>query len=440
MKRRNFLKTGFVGSLAFPAIVKSQSVAPGLKIAGVGIGGMGKTNLTNAAGAQIVALCDVDHDHARPTFDQFPMAERYFDINEMLARQPEIEGVVIASPDHTHASLVKSALEAGKHVYCQKPLTHDIAEALYLANLAAQYPDAVAVMGNQYHSSSSMAQIADWVSAGLIGDVTRVIAWCSLNYRPFGHARWSTMMDRPPSETTPVPAKLDWDLWMGPRTMRDYHPTYHPGRWRAWWDFGCGMMGDRGVHTLDAACYNLDLSAPDSIELKSIEGENEYVHPDKAHIVYKFPARGEKPPLTLEWFSGSTPDEVAELTGGQPAGDDQGGALFIGSRGMISHATYPARVRLHPPELKEDAAAIPETHPRFKGAHEAVWLNACQGKGPVSSDFAYAAGLTELTHLGNLAIKLGGKIDWDAANGRVTNRPEAAGLIARPRRKGWTLS
>jgi predicted dehydrogenase len=440
MQRRNFLKTGLVGSLAFPAIVKSQSVAPGLKIAGVGIGSMGKSNLTNAAGAQIVALSDVDHDYAQPTFDLYPTAKRYFDLDEMLARQPEIEGVLIASPDHTHASLVKTALAAGKHVYCQKPLTHDIAEARYLADLAAQYPDAVAVMGNQYHSSSGMAQIADWIRADLIGDVTRVIAWCSLTYRPFGHARWSTLLDRPPTENIPIPDTLDWDRWMGPRQMRDYHPTYHPGRWRAWWDFGCGMMGDRGVHTLDAACYTLDLAAPDSIELKSIEGENEYVHPDKAHIVYQFPIRGDKPPLILDWYSGSLPDEVAELTGGQPAGDDQGGALFMGSRGMISHGTYPGRIRLHPAELKQDAAAIPAEHPRFKGSHEAVWLDACQGRGPASSDFAYAAQLTELTHLGNLAIKLGGKINWDAANGRVTNRPDAAGLISRPRRRGWELA
>ena len=439
MKRRNFLKSGLVGSLTFPAIVRSQSVSPAVKIAGVGIGGMGRTNLTNAAGANIVALCDVDHDYAASTFAQYPGAKPYFDLGDMLNRQLEIEGVVIASPDHTHASLVKAALEAGKHVYCQKPLTHDIAEARYLARLAAQYPDAAAVMGIQYHSSSGMAQISDWIRAGLIGDVTRVIAWCSLTYRPFGHARWSTLLDRPPAEKTPIPGTLDWDLWMGPRQMRDFHPTYHPGRWRAWWDFGCGMMGDRGVHTLDAACYTLNLAAPETIELKSIEGENEYVHPDKAHIVYEFPARGEKPPLTLDWYSGSTPDEVAELTGGQPAGDDQGGALFIGSCGMISHGVYPGRIRLHPAELKKDAAEIPAVHPRFKGSHEAIWLDACQGKGPASSDFAYAAKLTELTHLGNLAIKLGGKIQWDAKNAQVTNRSGAADLISRPRRQGWSL-
>ncbi|GAB5562615.1 MAG: Gfo/Idh/MocA family oxidoreductase [Synoicihabitans sp.] len=439
MKRRNFLKSSLVGGLTFPAIVKSQDQHAGMKVAGVGVGGMGKSNLTNLVGADVVALCDVDHQHAQSVFDAYPGARRYFDIAEMLDQQPEIEGVVIATPDHTHASLVKAALEAGKHVYCQKPLTHDIAEARYLAGLAAKFPDAVAVMGNQFHSSAGMAQIHDWIGAGLIGEVSRVVAWCDLTYRPFGHARWSTLLDRPAKESRPIPASLDWSLWMGPREMRPYHPTYHPGRWRAWWDFGCGMMGDRGVHTLDAACYILDLTAPDTIELKSIEGENEYVHPDKAHIVYRFPERNGKPPLTLDWYSGSKPAEVNELTKGGPAGDDQGGALFIGSRGMISHGTYPARIRLHPGDLKQDAAEISAVHPRFKDSHETVWVKACQGRGPSASDFAYAAKLTELTHLGNLAINLGGKIKWDAVHARVTNRPEAADLIARPRRKGWTL-
>jgi hypothetical protein len=248
------------------------------------------------------------------------------------------------------------------------------------------------------------------------------------------------LVDRPPTEKIPVPGTLDWDRWMGPRQMRDYHPTYHPGRWRAWWDFGCGMMGDRGVHTLDASCYLLDLAAPSSIELKSIAGENEHVHPDKAHIVYQFPARGEHPPLALDWYSGWKPAEVDELVKGQPVGDEQGGALFIGTHGMISHGTYPRYVRLHPRELKEAAAAVPAEHIRFAGSHEAVWMDACLGKGPAASAFAFGARLTELTHLGNLAIRLGGRIEWDAARARVTNRRDADDLIAYPRRPGWALA
>jgi hypothetical protein len=285
-----------------------------------------------------------------------------------------------------------------------------------------------------------MRRIADWIRGGVIGEVTRVIAWCSLNYRPFGNAYWSTLTDRPPAETPPVPDTLAWDLWLGHAKERPYHPTYHPARWRAWWDFGCGMMGDRGVHTLDAACNALDLAKPASIERLSIAGANEFIHPDKAHIRYRFPARGSFPAMEIDWYSGERPAEVDALTGNRKVGDDQGGALFIGTRGMISHGTYPSsNLALHPDELKEAARQAPATMPDLRGSHEAVWVAACKGQGPVSSGFAYAAGLTELTHLGNLAIHLGGRIEWDAAKGEVTNRPEAAALIRRPRRAGWEL-
>jgi predicted dehydrogenase len=240
----------------------------------------------------------------------------------------------------------------------------------------------------------------------------------------------------------PLPFRKAWTgiFWLGPSKTRPYHPTYHPARWRAWWDFGCGMMGDRGVHTLDAACWALDLTAPTSIERLSIEGANEHVHPDKAHVRYQFPARGTFPALQLDWHSGERPDEIADLVGGRQVGDSEGGAIIIGSRGIISHGTYPnQKLQLHPETLKNDASGAPALIPVVRGSHEAVWVASCKGQGPVSSDFAYAAGLTELTHLGNLAIRLGGRIEWDAAACVAKNRPEAAALIRPPCRKGWEL-
>ena len=434
--RRIFLKTGLATVLAGPQLF-AQAAAPArkLRIAGIGVGGIGRGNLNNMAGENVVAICDVDHAFAAPMFAKFPAATRWKDYREMLAKQSDIEAVLIATPDHTHAIIAMAALKAGKHVYCQKPLTHDIYEARQLAGVAAAAKGCVAVMGNQHHSSGGARKIVDWVRAGVIGDVTRVIAWCSLNYRPFGNAPWATLTDRPPAETPPVPATLDWDLWIGPAPTRAYHPTYHPARWRAWWDFGCGMMGDRGVHTLDASCWALDLTTP-----TSIEGANEFIHPDKAHVRYQFPARGKFPALQLDWHSGEKPAEVAELVGGRKVGDDQGGALIIGSRGIISHGTYPSgQVALFPETLMEDTRKVPATLPDLRGSHESIWIAACKGQGPVSSDFGYAAGLTELTHLGNLAIHLGGKIDWDAQAGTSTNRPEAAALIRMPRRQGWEL-
>jgi predicted dehydrogenase len=421
----------------------AQAVAPParkLRIAGIGVGGMGGGNLTNMAAEEIVALCDVDHAYAGNTFAQFPAAKRYNDYREMFAKQGDIEAVMIATPDHTHALIAMAALNAGKHVYCQKPLTHDIYEARQLAKVAAAAKGCVAVMGNQYHSSAAARKIVDWVRAGVIGDVKRVVAWCSLKYRPFGHAGWSTLTNKPPVDSPPVPATLDWELWLGPAKSHAYHPTYHPARWRAWWDFGCGMMGDRGVHTLDASCWALGLTAPSSIERMSIEGANEFIHPEKSHVRYLFPARGKFPPLQLDWYSGECPAEVAEIAGGKPVGDDEGGAILIGSKGYISHGTYPAQqLSLQPASLMDSARQVKASMSDLRGSHESVWIAACKGYGPVSSDFGFAADLTELTHLGNLAIRLGGKIDWDAAACKATNRPEADALIRMPRRSGWEL-
>jgi predicted dehydrogenase len=431
--RRCFLKTGMAAVLGGPRLLaRAPAPARKLRIAGIGVGGMGGGNLTNLAAEDIVAICDVDRAFAAPAFARFPAARRWQDFREMLAQQDDIEAVVIGTPDHTHAAIAMAALKAGKHVYCQKPLTHDIDEARQLAAAAASAKGCVAVMGNQYHSAEMTHKIFDWIRAGVIGDVTRVVAWCGLNYRPFGNAPWSTLTDRPPTESPPVPATLAWDLWLGPAKTRPYHPTYHPTRWRAWWDFGCGMMGDRGVHTLDASCWALDLTAPTSIERLSIDGANEFIHPDKAHIRYLFPARGKFPPLQLDWYSGELPAEVAELTGGRKAGDDDGGAVIVGSRGYISHGTYPSSQFAMFPE-------VPASMPALRGSHESIWADACKGQGPVSSDFGFAAGLTELTHLGNLAIRLGGKIEWDAKAGQASNRPEAAALIRMPRRPGWEL-
>lgn len=439
--RRTFIQTGLAAAAGSQGLM-AQSPSPKrkLRIAGIGVGGMGFNNLTNLANEEIVALCDVDHKIAQKSFDKFPEAKRWKDFREMLEKQDDIEAVMIATPDHTHASIALAALQAGKHVYCQKPMTHDIYESRRLAEAAAAAKDCVAVMGNQHHSSGGARKVVDWVRAGLIGDVKRVIAWCSLTYRPFGHAYWSTLEDAPPAEHPPVPDALDWDLWLGHAKERPYHPTYHPGRWRAWWDFGCGMMGDRGVHTLDASCWALGLTAPDSIERLMIEGDNEHVHPDKAHIRYQFPKRGEMAPLQLDWYSGLRPDEVDEFTGEHKAGDDQGGAVIIGSEGIICHGTYPSSsLTLLPKKLKEDAAAIQSELPKLRGSHESIWAAACKGEGPVSSGFAYAAGLNELTHLGNLAIRLGGKIQWDAKNCAAPNHPEAAQFIRMPRRDGWGL-
>lgn len=207
--RRTFLQTPFATVIASQGL-RAEGTPAGrkLRIAGIGVGGMGRANLKNMASEDIVALCDVDHAFAAPTFGEYPNAKRWKDFREMLQKQPEIEAVMIATPDHTHAAIAMAALEAGKHVYCQKPLSHNIYEARLLGTTAAKAKGCVAVMGNQNHSSAGARKVVEWIRGGLIGDVTRVIAWCSLNYRPFGNAWYSTLADRPPTETPPVPETL----------------------------------------------------------------------------------------------------------------------------------------------------------------------------------------------------------------------------------------
>jgi predicted dehydrogenase len=440
--RRMFLKAGMATALAGPQLFAQGTTPPArkLRVAGIGISGQGRGNLQNIAGENIVALCDVDHALAAPVFAQYPAAARWKDFREMLAKQDDIEAVIIATPDHTHAAIAMAALKAGKHVYCQKPLTHDIWEARQLASAATAAKGCVAVMGNQLHSATGTHKVVEWVRAGVIGEVKHVVAWCSLNYRPFGNASFSTLTDAPPVDTPPVPDTLNWDLWTGPAKLRPYHPTYHPARWRAWWDFGCGMMGDRGVHTLDAAVWALDLTEPTSIERLSIDGANEFIHPDKAHVRYQFPARGAAPPVQLDWYSGNPPPDLADLTGGRNAGDGEGGMVIIGSRGIICYGGNASQnLALFPETLRAEAAQAPAILPVLKGCHEAIWVAACKGQGPVSSDFGFAAKLTEVAHLGNLAIRMGGKVEWDAAAGKATNRPEADVFIRMPRRTGWEL-
>ncbi len=252
VSRRGFLTTSAFAAGAFtllPSRVWAADGAPPsekLNIACIGVGRMGTGNLENLAGQNIVALCDVDHDNAAKTFQKYPKARIWTDYREMLEKQKDIDAVVIATPDHTHAVTSMAAMNAGKHVYCQKPLTHDVFEARKLAE-AAKGSRVTTQMGNQGHSGEGIRSICEWIWDGAIGEVRKVDAWCDLSYYPWGHAWWSSKWGQRPTDTPAVPPGLNWDLWLGPARERPYHPAYHPCVWRSWWDFGCGMMGDRGA-------------------------------------------------------------------------------------------------------------------------------------------------------------------------------------------------
>ena len=443
--RRDFLKSA-AASAASPAlffIIPRNALGRGLippsdklNIAGIGVGGMGAANLRELESENIVALCDVDPNYAAETVKRYPGAKFYTDYRVMLEKQKDIDAVVIATPDHTHAVITMAAMELGKHVYTQKPLTHSIWEARRLARAAAE-SKVTTQMGIQGHSDEGIRLICEWIWAGLIGEVTEVDAWCDLSYYPWGHAYWSSKWGTRPQDTPPLPAVMDWDLWIGPAPFRPYHPAYHPLVWRCWWDFGVGMMGDRGVHTLDPVFWPLELGAPESVEATSC-GLDPETHPLACIVTYRFPARGEQPPVKVTWYDGLRAPRPEELEEGRnmPA---EGGVIFKGSKGKIMAGVYGDGPRIIPEKQMQEAVRPPQTIPRIQGTHEQDWARACKAGTKAGASFEYSGPLTEICLLGNVAKRLDGRIYWDPANLKVTNRPEAEALIRRPYREGWSL-
>ena len=442
INRRNFLTTtaGMAAFVIVPRHVlggeRQSPPSEKLNIAGIGVGGMGAANLRALESQNIVALCDVDHNYAANTFKRYPKAKLYYDYREMLDKQKDIDAVMIATPDHTHAIISMAAMQAGKHVYCQKPLTHDVYEARRLSQVAREKRLATQ-MGNQGHSAEGIRLVCEWIWDGAIGEIKEVDAWCSLSYYPWGHAGWSSKWSSRPNDTPAIPDTLKWDLWLGPARERSYHPAYHPAVWRCWWDFGCGMMGDRGAHTLDAVVWALKLTQPKSIEATSC-GLNPETHPLSAIVTYQFPARENLPPVKLTWYEGTRPPRPAEL-------DDElewpaeGGALFKGSKGMLMCGVYGENPHLLPQRLHKEYKRPSKTIPRVETSHEMDWVRACKTGQASGSDFSYTGPLTEICLLGNIAKRMDNRIDWDPVQLKVTNLPEANACIKTEYRKGWSL-
>ena len=445
MKKTDIARRDFLGAAAAFTVVAShvlggpRQLAPNekLNVAGIGVGGMGGGNLRNLESENIVALCDVDSGYAGHTFKRYPNAKTYTDFREMLDQQKDIDAVLVATPDHTHAVISMAAIKAGKHVYCQKPLTHDVYEARMLAT-AAREAKVATQMGIQGHSGEGARLICEWIWSGALGEVAEVDAWCSLSYYPWGHAGWSTRWGSRPKDTPPVPATLNWDLWLGPAPERPYHMAYHPAVWRAWWDFGNGMMGDRGAHTLDPVFWALKLGAPASVEAASL-GLNPDTHPIASIVTYRFPAREGLPPVKLTWYDGLRAPRPPELEDGRVMGNPEGGALFKGTKGKLAAGVYGESPRLIPESLMKDLKRPEKTIPRTGCSHEQDWVRACKSGQPAGADFAYSGPLTEMCLLGNVARRADARIEWDAANLKVTNLPDAGKLVRTEYRKGWSL-
>ena len=450
INRRQLLR-GTAGAVAFTfvpghvlGLAGAQSANEKLNIAAIGIGGMGASNLSACESENIVALCDVDDDYAAKVFNKYPNAKKYKDFRKMLDKEGKnIDAVIIATPDHAHAVTAMACLKRGKHVYCQKPLAHSIYEVRKLTE-AAREAKVQTQMGNQGHSSEEIRLLCEWIADGAIGPVHEVHVWTD---RPVGGDPWSDfpIMARP-KETPPVPATLDWDLWLGPAPHRPYHPIYCPLTWRGWCDFGTGALGDMGCHIIDPAFWALRLGSPARVEATTTHYQPEVAsetYPRASIVRYEFPSRGEMPPVKLTWFDGRLmPPRPKELERGRRL--DGSGALLIGERGTILHGTTGAEgVRIIPEEKMKAYKRPRKTLPRVargQAGHEQDWVRACKDGKPASSNFDYSGPLTEMVLLGVLAMRMKDTpLEWDPVNLKVTNVADANRYINPPYREGWTL-
>ena len=417
---------------------KTKAVSPNekLNIASIGVSGQGRTDVHRCKDEKIVALCDVDWNWAARTFSEFPEARKYTDYREMLDKEKDIDAVTITTPDHFHAVAAMYAMEMGKHVYVQKPLTYSIGEARALTEAARKY-GVVTQMGNQGHSQNGVRKLCEMIWNGDIGQVHEAHMWTNRPIWPQGVGR--------PEEVHEVPDTLDWDLWLGPAPERPYNDKYLPFKWRGWWDFGCGALGDMACHIADPGNWALKLSdaGPTSVEVISQEGNNSETYPTKCVIRYEFPKRGDMDPVTVYWYDGGN---LPPLPVGLPEGtiigerDGKNGSLFIGTEGIATCHTYSENPRLLPDERMAYYEWPEETIERVpKQNHYRNWIDAIKNGVQACSSFDYAGPFTEWVLLGNLALKYDRKLEWDAKNMRVTNVPEANEHIMREYREGWSL-
>lgn len=434
--RRNFIGTA-AATVAGITILPSNVIAglghkppsDKLNIAGIGVGGMGHNNLRHMETENIVALCDVDWKYAgRNSFARWTLAKKYKDYREMFNTQKDIDAVMIATPDHSHALSAVMAMRLGYHVYVQKPLTHSVYESRVLRDTARTYKVATQ-MGNQGNSDEGIRRICEWIWAGTIGEITHVDAWTN---RPI----WPQGLQRPKKEQR-VPKTLDWDLFIGPAKWRPYNEIYHPWNWRGWWDFGTGALGDMACHILDPVFKSLNLGYPSSVQGSSTPVNNESA-PNAEFVQYVFPRRDNlpkvaMPEVTVNWYDGGLmPPRPDELEAGEQMGDDGGGCIFYGTNGKIMCGTYAQNPTLLPTKEMAHFNPPPKSVRRISnamnGGHEQDWIRACKeskdARLEASSNFEYSGPLNEMVVMGVLAVRLQSlrrKLLWDGPNMRFTN-------------------
>lgn len=426
--RRRFLQVtaattaaASAGYFTSTAVAQSKSPNEKLNLAVVGTANRAGDNIQEIKHENIVALCDIDKTLLDRALQEHTQARPYSDYREMIDRERDkIDAVLVATADHNHAPASIRAIRAGKHVYCEKPLTHTVAEARYIAT-EAKKKGLATQLGTQIHAEDNYRRVVEIVQAGVIGDVTDVHVWVG---KEWGGG------DRPEKADTP-PATLNWDLWLGPAPVRPYAVgRYHPAQWRRWWDFGQGTLGDMGCHFMDLPFWALKLRHP-----IAVEAEGPTVHPETAPqgliVRYKFPARGNMPALNFTWYDGSMiPKEVAGER--VPAN----GVMFIGTQGKM-FADY-GKYKLFPSDKYENFTPPPKTIEKSIGHHR-EWLKACRDGSPTLCNFDYSGALSEAVLLGNVAYRSGKGFKWDGENMKILDNPAAEKFLTKEYRVGWEV-
>jgi predicted dehydrogenase len=464
ISRRKFLaetSTAIAGFTLVPRHVLGgpKFVAPSEKIniAIVGCGGQGQTNvrsLFNHDDAQVIAVADPIEEQNLESFyfkshaGRLPVKaeiEKHYsektpnykvaaheDFRPMLDQEKAIDAILCATPDHNHAYVCVTAMRQGKHVYCEKPLTHNVWEARQVAKVAKETGVATQ-LGNQGHSGDFIRTTCEMIWAGAIGEVREVHAWTSAS-------RWNKQHTggKPPAE--PTPKGCNWELWLGTREDRPYSSIYNPVSWRDFWDFGTEPIGDFFCHNFDPACWALDLKEPLSIEAYGAGGVDSYIAPVGGIYTYHFGPRANMPPVKFTWYDGGLmPARPEGLEPDDQLGANGNGILFVGDKGLLTCAGWAGRPTLLPGSKDEAYTRPPKTLTRSKGHHR-DWLDACKGGPAASANFEYGAALTEVGLLGLVAMRVGKKMEWDAKAMKATNAPEADKFLKETYRQGWEVS
>lgn len=458
--RRQFIRRASAAAFAFSIVPRHvlggpRFVPPSEKvnIALVGAGGMGRSNmqsLMQCADAQIIAVVDPAESYRYtrgyegrrgrlPAKDEIEQhyagrtpnfrCAAYEDFRTMLEKEKAIDAVLCATPDHLHAHVSVMAMRAGKHIYCEKPLAHDIWETRLVARVARETGLATQ-MGNSGHSAEGIRQTIEYLRDGAIGTVREVHVWPR-------SGRYNPALTRWPAESAPVPAGLNWDLWLGPREPRPFHPAYAPFSWRDFWTFGGGPIGDFGCHDMNAAVWAYDLKTPTRVEAAVTDSIHAEVTAPGAIVYYDFPAAPPQPALRLTWYHGGLKPATPEALGKFPLSPR--GTLFVGDKGVIQTGSSGSAPRLFPESRRLSYQKPAPTLQRSAGHHR-DWLDACKGGPAAGSNFDWASRLTEIVHLGILAIRTGKPIAWDAEKMSAPGVPQAEPFIRKSYRKGWEIA